>query len=77
MPVCVNLWISLQEYVTQLTWWRGKYALQTFRMAMDQILAVCMIVQEVTDMLFHLELSLGSPSTEISLVMGPLVLLIS
>ena len=61
MPVCVNLWISLQEYVTKLTWWRGKYALQTFHMAMDQILAVCMIVKEVADMLFHLELSFGSP----------------
>ena len=43
----------------------------------DLLLAVCMLVQEMADMLFHLGLTFGSPCTERSLVMGPLVLLIS
>ena len=49
----------------------------SFSKAVDLLLAVCMLVQEVADMLFHLGLTFGSPCTERSLVMGPLVLLIS
>ena len=46
-------------------------------MDMDLSLAVCMLVKDVVDMLFHLGLIFGSTFTEISLVMGPHVLLIS
>ena len=49
----------------------------SFGKAVDLLLAVCMLVQEVADMLFHLGLTFGSPCTERFLVMGPLVLLIS
>ena len=46
-----------------------------FGKAVDLLLAVCMLVQEVADMLFHLGLTFRPPCTEIILVMGPLVLL--
>ena len=55
----------------------GDVALRRFRIAVDLLLAICVLVQEVADMLFQLGLTFGSPCTESLLVMGPLVLLIS
>merc|ERR1712089_64131 len=57
--------------------WERKKLCHSFGNAVDLLLAVCMLVQEMADMLFHLGLTFGSPCTERSLVMGPLVLLIS
>ena len=57
--------------------WERKKLCHSFGNAGDLLLAVCMLVQEMADMLFHLGLTFGSPCTERSLVMGPLVLLIS
>ena len=54
-----------------------KMLFNSFCKAVELLLAVCILVQEVADMLFHLGLTFGSPCTERSLVMGPLVLLIS
>ena len=45
--------------------------------AVDLLLTICMLVEEVADLLFDLGLTFGSPCTERSLVMGPLFLLIS
>ena len=48
----------------------------SFSKVVDLLLAMCMLVQEVTDMVFNFGLTFGSPCTERSLVLGPLVLLI-
>ena len=49
----------------------------SFGKAVHLLLAVCMLVQEVTDMLFHLGSLFRSLCTERSLILGPLVLLVS
>ena len=57
--------------------WERKKLCHSFCNAVDLLLAVCMLVQDVADILFHLGLTFGSPCIETSLVMGLLVMLIS
>ena len=56
-------------------WEKGKYFVKVF-MAADLLLALCMLFQELADMLFHIGLTFELPCTE-RFFMGPLVLLIS